>query len=124
MLKMLNPWVILGVVLALGATGTAGYVKGSNDAENEFLAETAREQQIARIAYDNALAATASEIAKIEVTNKTIRQDLEREIRYEPIYIDCRHTPGVKRLLDAILLGEAPAESFDPSVLPATDSTE
>lgn len=124
MFKLINPWMILGVLLAVSVAGTTGYVKGGQHMKNEIESDIAREERIGQIAYSNALSATASEIAKIKVVNKTITQELEREIRYEPVYIDCRHSDDTKRMLDAILTGSKPGESFDQSFLPATDRAE
>ncbi len=118
---MFNPWVILGVLLAIGTAGTTGYMKGGQHMKNEIESDIAREERIGQIAFANALSASASQIAKIRIVNKTITQELEREIRYEPVYLDCRHSDDTKRMLDAILTGSKPGESFDRSVLPAVN---
>ncbi len=124
MFKLMNPWMILGVLAAIGTAGGVGYLKGSQHMKNEIESDIAREERIGQIAFANALSASASQIAKIRVTNKTITQELEREIRFEPVYIDCRHSDDTKRMLDAILTGSQPAESFDRSILPETNSAE
>ena len=124
MFKLLNPWMILGVLMTVGTAGTTGYLYGGKHMKNEIESDIAREERIGQIAFANALSGAASQIAKIRVTNKTITQELEREIRFEPVYIDCRHSDDVKRMLDAILTGDEPAESLDRSLLPTPDAAE
>lgn len=124
MFKLLNPWMLVAVMVAVSTAGGAGYWRGSVNTKNRLEAQAAREERIAQMTYEKAMAATASEISKIKVVNKTITQELEREVRTEPVYIDCRHSDDVKRLLDAILTGQAPAESLDRSVLPPVNAPE
>lgn len=116
-----NPSMLLAIVLSVAAAGASGYWKGSRDTENRLTAERLTTEQIAETAYRAAITGAAYEISKIQITNKTFRQTLEREIRHEPVYIDCQHPDNVKRLLDAILTGEAPAESLGGDSLPETD---
>ena len=92
--------------------------------KNEIESDIAREERIGQIAFANSLSASASQIAKIRIVNTTIKQELEREIRMEPVYIDCRHSDDTKRMLDAILTGSEPAESFDRSFLPEANRAE
>lgn len=118
-----NARLILAALLAALAAATTGYVYGSKHTRAAIEADAAREERIAQVAYENALRATAEQIAGIQIVNKTIRQELEREIQKEPVYVDCRHSPDVKRLLDAILTGERPAESLGEDSLPAVIGT-
>ena len=126
MLKLapVNPWIVIGVMVAILTAGAVGYWRGGVNTKSRIESDIARENQIARVAYDNALKATAEQIANIKIVNTTVRQELEREIRKEPVYLDCRHSDDVKRLLDAVLTGQAPAESFDRSKLPAADTAD
>ena len=123
-LKMLmNPKLALAFVLAIGFAGGLGYTKGAKSMKNSIAADIAREEQLAQRIYDQTILATASEISKIEITNTTIRQEVEREIRTEKIYLECRHTGATKRLLDAVLTGERSAESIDRSELSVINAT-
>ena len=117
----LNPTVILAVISAVSISGGLGYCHGVSTTENSIAADIAREEQLAQNLYDKMLSATASEISKIEIVNKTITQEIEREIRTERIYMDCRHTGDTKRMLDAILTGKRPSESLDRSQLSAVN---
>lgn len=121
MFKLLNPWMILGVLLAISTAGGVGYMSGGQNMKNEIESDIAREERIGQIAFANSLSASAQQIAKIRIENTTIRQELDREIRFEPVYIDCRHSDAAKRMLDAILTGSQPPESFDRSLVPAAD---
>lgn len=118
----INPYMILGAVLVLGSVATGSYVTGAKHAKNKFEAQTAREERIAQTAYDKAIAAAAESIANIQINHRTIRQELEREIRLEPVYVDCQHSDSVKRLLDSILEGEAPPESITRTRLSRADA--
>jgi hypothetical protein len=109
-LKLRKGYIVL---FAIAASAATGYWRGAQVTRNAIEAATARDERVAQIVYDNALAAAAAEIAKIEIVNQTIRQELEREVRVETVYGECRHTDDAKRLLDAALAGEAPAEPVD-----------
>jgi hypothetical protein len=120
-----NPSVALALLLTMGAAGAAGYWRGATNTENRLEAERLRNEQIAETAYDAAILAAADAISGIKIVNTTIRQELEREIRTEPVYVNCRHSPDAKRLLDAVLSGEAPAESVSGNIVsPADPATE
>lgn len=123
-LSPVNPWIIIGVMSAIMLSAFVGYWRGSTNTRNSIEADIARENQIAQTVYDNAIRATASEIAKIEIVNKTITQELEREVRIEPVYLDCSHSDDVKRLLDAVLTGQAPPESISRNKLSAPDEAD
>ena len=120
---LLNAKVALIAVLAIGVAGGIGYNRGASNMKNSIAVDIAREEQLAQRIYDQTILATASEISKIEITNTTIRQEVEREIRTEKIYLECRHTGATKRLLDAVLTGERSAESIDRSELSIINAT-
>ena len=124
LLKLLNPAVILAVISAVGISGGLGYCHGVDTTENSIAADIAREEQLAQRIFDETIAATASEISKIEIINTTIKQKVEREIRTEKIYLECRHTGDTFRLLNAILAGTGSSESFSDFELPVVDAPE
>lgn len=119
-----NARVVLIAILSAGAAATFGYMRGAENTRNAIQAELATEAQVRQDTYEAAMRAAAEEIAKIKILNTTIKQELEREIRTEPVYLDCRHSDDAKRLLDAILTGEAPAESIAGFELPSADPAE
>ena len=123
-LKFLNPTVVLAIVAAVGVSSGLGYWRGVSVTENSIAADIAREEQLAQRIFDEAIAATASEISKIEILNTTIKQKVEREIRTEKIYLECRHTGDTFRLLNAILEGTGSTESFSDFELPVVDAPD
>ena len=56
-------------------------------------AATARDERVARVAYDKGQEGAAAAIAKLEIKKVTIKQRVERETREVPVYRDCRHSP-------------------------------
>ena len=115
-----NARIALVAVLAVLAAGTGGYLKGAKDTRNSYKAMELRDAEL----YSKMVQATAEEISKIKIVNKTIRQELEREIQVRTEYRDCRHPDSVKRLLDAILTGEEPGESIIGAELPYVDGPD
>lgn len=102
---MPNPYALLAlVVLAVGLL-TSGFVAGSKweagrqAVENQHIAE----------AVDAANAASAEAIAKIKVTNKTIQNQLEKQIETHTVYTDCRLDPIGLQLANQALAGTKPA---------------
>ena len=120
---LLNAKMALIAIVAISVAGGIGYRTGAKHMENSIAADIAREEQLAQRIYDQTIAATASEISKIEIVNTTIRQEVEREIRTEKIYLECRHSDATKRLLDSVLTGERSAESVDRSELSVVNTT-
>lgn len=123
-LMLANPWVILGVVLALGASHFYAYHKGGQNAVNAVEAQAARDEKIAQVAFDNAMTATAEAISKIEVKNTTIRQVLEKEIHERPVYrtLDCSHKPDVLGMLNRALANPDGAAVAGDRLMPPTDA--
>lgn len=122
MKALLNPWVILGAVVLLGATNAASYWRGGVNKEHAMEAASAREERLANTVYNKALSATAKEISKIEVRHVTINRKLEKEVRTNQVYLDCVHTDaGLGLLNDALSGGEAikPADRGRVSALDA-----
>lgn len=102
---MPSPWLILATVLVFGGAVSGAYVKGGRDAVNREAAQAAREEKIARIAYENGQRAAAEEVAKIKVVNKTFRETLEKEIFHDPVYSTCEHSDSTFSLLNRHLQG-------------------
>lgn len=111
-----NPWVLLAALgVAVGAFFYGAHVGKAE--ENAKHATT--ELLIAKV--QTAVQTTAADaIAKIQVTNTTIRQKTETLTRDVPVYTDCRNTVDVMRLLNDALNGQPGSVSTDGSKLPAT----
>ena len=113
-----NPWFLLSVVVALGGAS----LKGRSDGIDIESATQLRDVQIAQTARDAALEVTAKAISGIEVKNTTIRQTLEREIRENTIYRDCKHDAVSLRIINNALTGSS--QPAGDSKLPRLDATQ
>lgn len=114
MFKLVNPWMIVAYLLAIGVAGTIGYRTG---AKVERADQAELQTAIAQAALAAQLAA-ADEISKIKIINQTHRQVLEREIINVPTGT-CVLSPDGVRAINAILApGSVPAGS---GVVPSPD---
>lgn len=67
-----------------------------------------------------ALELTAKELAKIEIRNTTIRQEVQTRVIEKPIYRECKHDTDTFRVLNHALTGTEQATVN--SVLSGTDT--
>lgn len=92
----------LAAVLLVG--GAFGYgVKVGADGE---LATQARVEEVRKAAEESAQLGAAAAIAKIKVTNTTIRGEVQREIQTNTVYRDCRLPADGVRLINEALTGQ------------------
>lgn len=117
-MKLFSPWMILGVVLAVGSAFGGGTALGVKYAKGQ----AAREEVLIARAAEAAEMGAAREIAKIKVTNKTIKEKVEVQTREVPIYNECRLTADIERLLNDALAGRAPTDTPDNGVVPGADT--
>lgn len=103
----MNPYLIIAALVAVLAAGAGGFKLG---ADHEIAAQVREQNHIAE-AVNAANTASAEAIAKIKVVNTTIKQELEKEVRYEKVYTDpgCVNTPNGMRLINEALTGGKPA---------------
>lgn len=106
MIPLPLPWLLLAVVLLVGASGATGYWQGSKHKANEIAAQAAREAALVEKTREAAQQAAATEISKIEVKQTTIRQKAEVITREVPVYRDCRHDQRTMDLLNSALKSE------------------
>ena len=118
----MNPWALLGIVLAVGAMVGGAYVRGREDGENKIVAQQTREETLARAAADSAASAAAAAISRIEVRNVVVNKALEREVLTREVFRDCRSGPDAVRLLNATpgIAAPAGAASAGGGELPAS----
>lgn len=114
----LNPWVILGIVLAFVGVSAGAYVKGGADTRNRIEAQVARESRIHQAAYDAALRSTAEVIVKTEAIHNEIQQKVRAVIREVPAYRDCKSSSDIARLLDDARANRAPDLTVDHPGMP------
>lgn len=119
---MFGPYgLIIGA--AVFAIATAGaYLQGRSDGGNACEAAAAREQRVAEVATAAAAQAAASAIAGIKIQNRTIQNEVQREISERVVYRDCGHSPDQLQRLNAALAGSsAPAGS---GLVPTTGAAD
>jgi hypothetical protein len=113
-----NPWVLLGVSLAVAGAIGGSYVKGRSDGRAVEFAQRATLEEVARESREASMNAAAEAISKISVTHTTIRQQAEVTIREKPVYRDCVNDAAVSGLLDSARGNSAPAEPAGGGELP------
>lgn len=118
----MNPYaIIVALVLYALSVGAAGYGGFQLGADHEKANQAERQDLVAE-AVDAANAAAAQAIAKITVQNKTIRQEVEREIHTNTVYGDCNHSADGLRLVNEAITGTK-ARPVDRGELPGTGPT-
>jgi hypothetical protein len=109
---MINPWVLLGVVVAWLASSVYAYRLGGEHTENAIVAKQASTkamiQEAAATVRQEIGAEVAGQIAGIRVVNRTINKEVEREIHTVPVYTspDCAPTDAGVMLLNAARRGD------------------
>ncbi len=107
-------------LLALSlVTGVGGFFYGQRIGKQGAEAQAARDDRIAQVAYESGQRGAAEAIAKLKPRNVTIRQELEREIRTNTVYRDCRVPPDGVRLVNDAITGRA--QPAGAGQLPAPD---
>lgn len=114
MFRLLNPWFLLAMLLALAGS----FLYGMNVGRDRAEAKQAQREQLIEDVREAAQQSAAQEIAKIKIVNQTHRQVLEREIRNVPSG-SCVLSPDGVRALNEILTGRA--QPADRGELPGAD---
>lgn len=117
---MANPWVIVGVLVALIASAGTGYWRGGVAERNAIEAQQARDDKVRKEVEEAAQLGAAQAISKIEVKNVTVRQNIERETRIVPDYSQCHHSADGLQNVNAALTNSQPTGGGQ---LPGTDAT-
>ena len=115
------------LILALGAgiaAGIAGiYYEGKKACKDEIAAADARDAAVAKAATDAALKVTAEAISKIKVQNRTITNEVQREVMERTVYRECQHTPEQLRRINSAITGSEP-EPAGPGLVPTTGAAD
>ena len=98
----MNPYLIIAALGAVLAAGAGGFKLG---ADHEIAAKARADTHIAE-AVAAATDTSAKAIAALKVKSTTITQEVQREIRTNTVYTDCKLTPG------GVLLAN---QALDPS---------
>lgn len=118
-----NPTALLIGALSVLLLAGGAYVKGRTDGSAIARADQAEVLELARKVRDDAQRGAAEAIAKIEIKQTTIRQQLEREIHEKPVYRDCLHDAGSLQRINAAITGREP-EPPGGGQLPRLDATQ
>lgn len=103
----MNPYLIIAVLLAFAGVGAGGFKLGK---DYEYASQAREDQHIAE-AVDAANAASAQAIAGLKIVNKTIQNEVRREVETNTIYRDCVIPANGVQLANQALAGAKPADS-------------
>lgn len=115
-MKLLNPWVLLGVTVLCGSAYGVGQYHGRGIEQGKQAAQTLLIEDVRNAAME----AAALAISEIKVENTTVRQELEREVRIVPDYSQCRNSPDGMSAINRALR----AEPAGNGKLPDADSAD
>lgn len=118
MLSSVKLYAIAGGAVVVCALIIASFFYGQHVGKAEQIAGEAKQDAIVSAVKDAALTSAADAIAKIRITQTTIKQEVEHEIREVAVYRDCVNTPNVERLLDAARANRAVPEPVSDSRVP------
>lgn len=100
----------IGLSLALAAgiavAGAGLYLEGKKAGKNEVRAEVLTNQQIADQAAAKVAGIAADAISRIKVQNRTITNEVQREVQTNTVYRDCVHSPDQLQRINAAITGE------------------
>lgn len=77
----MNPWVILGAVLAIGAAATGGYYSGRNSGMAEVQQAWDKEKTAQYTQYAKAMEEAVEKQQQLQMGADKLRQEKDREIR-------------------------------------------
>lgn len=117
--------VLIALLLALAGAGGA-YWQGRQDGRDAELAEAVRDQQVAKIASDAATRAVAQGLSGMKVVNRTIQNEVQRDVIEKPVYRDaaCRHDADSLQRINAALTGAAGPGAAGDRLLPAAHAAD
>lgn len=118
--SLVNPWVLLAIVLALGASAYEGFRLGG---DHEIAAQ-AKTQALIAVVKEEAQQGAAEAIGKIDIKQTTINRKIETITHENTVYRDCVVTPDVAGLLDASRANGDGADALSRSVVPAAGASK
>lgn len=101
----MNPTLILVVVVLWGASVTGSFFCGQGIGKDGEIARQASIDKAIIETRTAALEGAADAIAKIKVTNTTIRGRTDTIIRNDPVYVECKHSADGLRNINEALTG-------------------
>ncbi len=113
----MNLAILLGLVIAWGASLGGAFFYGENVGQDREIAGQAKLSKAIEDTRAAAQLGAADAIAANKPVNKTIVQKTQREITENVVYRDCRVPPDGVRLANEAITGK-PAQPASGSVLP------
>lgn len=118
---MLNPWVMLAIAIAWGASVAGAGWYGIGVGRDGEIAGQARINKAIEDTKEAAQQGAAAAIAANKPINTTIVQKTQREVRENTVYVDCRVPSSGVQLANEALTGK-PAEPAGGGKLPPSDT--
>lgn len=120
---VVNPWVLLAIVLAWGASVTGSFFYGQDIGRDAEIAGQAKIKQAIEETKQAAQQGAADAIAALKPVNTTIVQKVQREITQNTIYRDCRVPADGVQLANQAITGRSP-EPSGGVVVPSPDASK
>jgi hypothetical protein len=108
---------VTGILWAASVVGAGLW--GLSLGDDRATARQARETSIEQRATAAAANAAASAINAIKVTNRTIQNEVIRDVVEKPVYRDCLHDADSLRRINAAITGKP--EPVGSGIVPGTD---
>jgi glutamine synthetase len=110
--QAVNPYLIIAAMVSFFLAGAGGFKLGIDHEK----AGQARDEQRIESAKQAMAEAAAEAISKIKVVNTTVQNEVQREIRTNTVYADCKHSDdGLRLLNNAITNGGSAGDSKLPT---------
>jgi len=115
----MNPYLFISIIIAFaGSVAAAGFGGFRLGVDHEKAAQLDKQALVAE-AVDAANAASAEAIAKLAPKHSTIRQVLEREVRENVVYRECKSSQAAVDAfnsgIDGVLNSDGKAASSNPA---------
>lgn len=114
-------WASVALAGGLAIAGGGLYLEGKKSGRNEQIAKQATIDQVAEAFEQKTAAVVAKAISGIKVQNRTVYQEVQREVLERPVYRDCVHSPDQLQRINAALTGE-PTEPAGRGLVPSADA--
>lgn len=101
---------IQALLIAIGISLAVGFSSGWKVNSWKYAAE----REVAAETFTEAMEQAAKELARIEVKNVTIKQELQTKVIERTVYRDCKHEPDSMLLINKALLNRPIGDSKLP----------
>ena len=116
-------WASVALAGGLAAAGGGLYLEGKKSGRNEQIAKQATIDQVADAFERRVADVTAKAISGIKVQNRTVYQEVQREVLERAVYRDCVHSPDQLQRINAALTGQ-PAEPAGRGLVPPAGAAD